>query len=419
MSNLDHRSVRRHDLDWVRVLAFYLLIVFHIAVGFVDWRVYPYFNNQTAGLPLTYFLDFVHQWRLPVLFLISGMGTSYAFRRRTGKTFVIERSQRLLIPLLFSMYFVIIIQAYFMALELGLFEGGFFAFIPVYVSIIPDTQHLWFLVNLFAYSILFTPLFILLRNRPDNLIMKLMQKMIGLANGWGILWLIPVPLILVEILIKPVYGGYLGQGYEFPWYLLFFVVGYLLVSAGEVYWNTLEKIRYKSLLLGIVFSVLLFGLRDHANTISPEYGSLILIGGWTAYGVPFWTEISFVMTIVHALNAWAWCMVAFSWAAKYLNKPSRRLTSINRSVYPFYLVHQTFVLVSLYYLKDVSIAWQVKFVMITVITFAGCFAVFEIVKRTHLTRMLFGIKPLHHTDQQKTSLPVAANLSRTASNISK
>lgn len=84
-------SVRRYDLDWVRVLAFWLLILFHVALAFVPLRVYAYRNLRTAGPWLEWTLGWLHQWRLPVLFLISGMGTSFAFRRRSGWGFVRER----------------------------------------------------------------------------------------------------------------------------------------------------------------------------------------------------------------------------------------------------------------------------------------------------------------------------------------
>ena len=41
----------------------------------------------------------MHEWRLAALFMISGMGTAFAFKRRTWKLFLEERSKRLLIPM--------------------------------------------------------------------------------------------------------------------------------------------------------------------------------------------------------------------------------------------------------------------------------------------------------------------------------
>ena len=71
-------KVRRYDLDWLRVLVFGLLIIFHIAIGFdeVGIAVYGYGNNQLGGTWLSLFILFTHEWRLPLLFLIAGMGNS-------------------------------------------------------------------------------------------------------------------------------------------------------------------------------------------------------------------------------------------------------------------------------------------------------------------------------------------------------
>ena len=73
---MTHAS-RRYDLDWIRVLAFGLLILYHIGIGFVPWDVYAYENNDKSE-SLELVLLFIGQWRLPVLFLVSGMSTGAA-----------------------------------------------------------------------------------------------------------------------------------------------------------------------------------------------------------------------------------------------------------------------------------------------------------------------------------------------------
>lgn len=394
------KSPRRHDLDWIRVIVFWLLIVFHVALGFVDRGIYSYQNNETAGALMDLFLQFLHQWRLPVLFLISGMGTSFAFRRRTGKQFLWERSKRLLIPLLFGVLFVNLFSGYYAALEasqtgMGTEAGpALIKFAVGWWAHFGNVQHLWFLVNLFKYSLLCAPLFIYLRNRPDGFILRGAHRIIGFRNGLGLLFLVPLPLILVELFIKPWAFGGLGRGYEFLWYLVFFFTGYLLIMAGDTYWKALEKIRYMSLVVGIGCSMLLFGLKFLGNTITPGYGGLILNGGWTRLGDSFWNILTFPALILHSLNAWSWCMAVFSWGARNFTRPSQRLSYFNQAVYPFYIVHMPIILATLYYMKDWEMWWPLKLLLITSVTFAGCWAVFEIVKRNRVTRMLFGIKSL-------------------------
>ncbi len=246
---------RRYDLDWVRVLAFWLLILFHVAIAFVSWEVYAYRNNDMAGPWLESILDFLHQWRLPVLFLISGMGTSFAFRRRTGWQFVGERSQRLLIPLIFGML-VVNLPIVFYAVrsprslwtplgreELGDFIRGYWFDFEWLGSIwLEGAAHLWFLRNLFVYSLVLAPVFVLIRNRPDGLLPRTVKRIVGLGNGLGLLLLMPLPLIGVELFIKPGSYGAVGRGYEFWWYLGLFVIGYLLIQVGDPFWDVLARL---------------------------------------------------------------------------------------------------------------------------------------------------------------------------------
>nr|MCS5534595.1 acyltransferase family protein [Candidatus Poseidoniales archaeon] len=114
---------RRFDIDWLRVILFGLLIPFHVAIG-VYWNLYgDEVNPNVAGLDneerweiaeegndyttdsvdfTSMVLHWMHQWRLAALFMISGMGTAFAFKRRTWKVFLKERVKRLLVPMFFG-----------------------------------------------------------------------------------------------------------------------------------------------------------------------------------------------------------------------------------------------------------------------------------------------------------------------------
>ena len=390
---------RRYDVDWIRVIAFGLLIPFHVAVGFVPWDVYPYQNNQLAGNIAQLLLLFIHQWRLPLLFLVSGIGTCFALKHRTRRQFFTERTMRLIIPLIFAMNFVIIFQGYHAALNKGNINSlTEFAF--EWWRGFGEVSHLWFLINLFLYSLVCVPLFFNIRNNPDGKIMKTVKKIAGIPNGFGLLFIFPLPLIIVELFVKPWSYGVVGQGYELLWYLVFFILGYLCIATKDIFWNSLNTIRYSSLILGIICSTTLFILVSIGDSISPGYGSaLMLNGGWTLFGDAFWGYLTFPTCIIHALNSWSWCMVMFSWGAKYLNKSSNKLTYLNQGVYLFYIMHLPITLVALFYIKDWEMFWFTKFLIINAVTVIGCFITFEILKRTRITRLLFGIK---HSSKLKT-----------------
>ena len=91
---------RRHELDWLRVLLFALLVPHHVAIGFVDWGVdiYKFVNDRLAGDGMTLFIYWSHSWRLPSLFMIAGLGTWFLTARGIGIRFMGPRLLRLLAP---------------------------------------------------------------------------------------------------------------------------------------------------------------------------------------------------------------------------------------------------------------------------------------------------------------------------------
>lgn len=70
------KSQRRYDLDWLRVLAVLLLIYFHTAAVFYTGELGEFYvKNNSSSIGINYFVLFVHQWYMPLLFLLSGSAT--------------------------------------------------------------------------------------------------------------------------------------------------------------------------------------------------------------------------------------------------------------------------------------------------------------------------------------------------------
>jgi hypothetical protein len=162
---------RRYDLDWLRVIVFGLLIFYHIGMFFVPWGWHIKNDNIYDWLQIP--MLFLNQWRLPVLFVISGMGTRYALSYRNWKTFLSERGSRLLIPLLFGSLVVVAPQVYIERIVNGVDFSSYLDFYPHFFEGIYPTgnlswHHLWFLPYLLVYSIILTPVFIYLRNKPEG-----------------------------------------------------------------------------------------------------------------------------------------------------------------------------------------------------------------------------------------------------------
>ena len=127
--------------------------------------------------------DFTSDSDTNTLFIISGAAVFYSLRSRKAGGFVKERILRILIPYVIIGIFVIAPpQVYLERLTHGEFSGNFFQFYyPHYFdgiypfggnfAIIP--MHLWYLMDLFIFSLILLPLFIPRGNPGESLISRL------------------------------------------------------------------------------------------------------------------------------------------------------------------------------------------------------------------------------------------------------
>jgi hypothetical protein len=175
------------------VLAFGLLVFYHAGLIFVDWGFH--IRNNSVSDILKPPLLFLNQWRLPLLFFVSGAGTFFALGKRTGSVFVKERFVRLFIPLVFGILIIIPPQVYYERLSQHAFEGSYLQFYPhFYNGLYPSGNftwnHLWFIVYLFAFSLIAIPLFIYLRTSTGK---KVIQKIETALSGRAALLLMALP----------------------------------------------------------------------------------------------------------------------------------------------------------------------------------------------------------------------------------
>lgn len=367
------KKERRYDIDWIRVLVFDLLIFYHVGMFFVEWG-WHIKNNEIVDW-IKYPMSFTSQWRIPILFVISGMGTRFALSRRTSKQYVQERFSRLFIPLLFGMLVVVPPQVYVERLAQGMDYASFIQFYPDYFNgIYPvgnfSWHHLWFLPYLLLMSIAATPLFIYLR-KENNAIVRGMKAFIE-KYPFG-LYLGIIPLVPIEILLAdrfPITHAFIDDWYAIPLYFVLFIWGYLLICCGVSFWKAVLKMRFWFLGIGII-----------AFTI---YKSIM--------------PSDYIYDLIKVVNMWSWILTIFGFAAKYLNTESDLIKYRNKAVYPFYILHQTITVICGYYLMNLSMHYSIKMLIMVVVTFGGSWLIYEfVILRIKFLQPLFGVKSKNHT----------------------
>ena len=363
---------RRYNIDWIRVIAFDLLILYHVGMIFVPWQYHIKNNITSEGFVIP--MMFLNQWRLPLLFVISGMGTCYALSYKTGKIFLRERTLRLVIPIIFGMLILVPPQVYVERLSQGV---NYKSYLDFYAHLFNGTyptgnlswHHLWFIVYLFFYTLIFTPIFIYIRSNPNNRFIELLKN--SIRKYPSAIMLFPIPLIIIESILYPIYGYTLSfwrDWYTLSFYGILFLYGFILISIKDIFWNLLEKYRFYFFIMALVLTVTFFVL------LRTNYQSLIYV--------------------VRLYNLWIWILLLLGYSTKYLNKPSALLTYRNEAVYPFYILHHTVLLILGFYIVQLNVNIAFKFLMLVIGTFGIVWFIYELfIRKYRLLRFLFGMKP--------------------------
>lgn len=373
------KYVRRYDLDWLRVGVFALLIFYHVGMFFVPWGWHV--KNDPLYPGLRWPMIFLNQWRLPILFVISGMGTYYAYSFRSPGAYSWERIKRLLVPLVFGMLLIVPPQVYVERLVYGDFTGSYWDFFPAeaFRGVYPEGNlswhHLWFLPYLLLFSLLLAIPFRRIKDRPGVLGARVQKLM---STPWGWLWFL-IPLYLWEAFLEPFFNvthALVGDWFALVNFGTLFFFGFILLASGNAFWENAVRYRRRNLLLGCASFALLAFTWEFEDGIPRHF-----------------TEAG-----LKVLNLWAWIFVLFGYAARYLNRPSKVLAYCNRAVYPFYILHQTVTVILAYPLTTLDWGFWPEAVYLTLGTFGISWLLYHfLIVPLPLLHPFFGLKPARKT----------------------
>ncbi len=299
----------------------------------------------------------VNVWRIPILFLVSGMGAYFAMRRRDWKGLLKDRTLRILLP------FIIFVFLVTPALIAGMYLAGWRENYAL------NFLHLWFLANLYIYILLSLPLMVYLKRKPDAWPMRALRCCMAVPWGLG-LYLFGLPYVAEAVLLQP--AGY--EAYAFTLHglvlgLICFISGYCMVSAGSVFWSAAERLRWLALLIALT----LYGVRLIVFELESPSMSLVAF---------------------ESLN-WIFAIVGFG--SRHLNRESRMLTYLSRSVFPVYILHMPVQFLLSYFVFGLPTSAWLKFVLVCLGTLIVCYLIYELSMRRlplRWARPFLGLSPL-------------------------
>ncbi|NDJ17815.1 acyltransferase family protein [Myxacorys almedinensis] len=389
---------RRYDIDWLRVLAVLLLLYFHTAAVFYQGDLGEfYIRNARSSQVMNSIVLFIHQWHMPLFFLISGAGTWFALSYRSTQQYVQERCQRLFIPFVFGTLVLIPPQVYLRLLSDSTYDQSYWQFYPKFFNGIRphgnfEWGHLWFLIYLFTFSLVALPLLLHLRRLDAPLRLTL--------TNWiekpGVVLLMAFPLAAIESLLRPRWAGF--QNLYDDWanlclYVLYFFYGYLMCSDAR-FGTAIDKHLGTALGLALVCMGLLLSLWQSDRI--PD----------RAYSLVYMAYQGF-----RGCNSWFWVLALLGLGRRFLNFNSKLLSYANEAAYPVYLLHQTVLVAIAFYVVRWNSGIATKFWIISTASLIVTIGLYELlIRRFNIPRFLFGLKPI----VQQPSQPTVASQERSS-----
>jgi glucan biosynthesis protein C len=289
---------RRYDIDWLRVIAIGLLIIYHAAIAFQPWGGLIGFiqDNETIEW-IWYPMSMLNMWRIPILFFVSGMGVYFSMRKRKLVQLMSERSKRILLPFIFGVFVIV-------PIHILIWQEYYFQDLKYH----PEQSHLWFLLNIFTYTIVLAPLLYLVRKFKIN---KQIQYLKAITSQAGIFLLVASLFVLETGLLKPeLYTLYAYSTHGWLMGFIAFGMGLYIVSLGKKFWNGFKIWKWVYLIIAIALYI---------NRLLDTY-----------LEAPFY---------LNAIETTAWVFAVFGFFYQYTNKNNSALRYLSKAAYPVYIIH--------------------------------------------------------------------------------
>jgi glucans biosynthesis protein C len=324
---------RLHALDTLRAFLMLLGVVYHS----VQYSLIG--HDLAGGAPLLEgFVFFVHTWRMPAFFLLSGFFTELLIERRGLLPAGRNRLERVALPFLFSLVTILPLNVYFVSAYVDLSHhgtDGVFNLQFLWEALYhrwrkPKLHHLWFLYYLLG----FLALYFSARARP-------LRAALGKIRAFGRPALYALALAALAFMPTPLNvdapDALVPRIPEFCFYFAFFALGGLAFAEyrarGEL---VLPPIRWAAALAAAGFAALawIWLTGEPAAYLSPRWlayaflkllsvlGSVYLVNGlFQRYGgresaaIRFLTFASFWTYLVHEplINVWGTLFRSYTW----------------------------------------------------------------------------------------------------------
>ena len=378
VANASAAASRRFDIDWLRLVALGLLIIYHTLCVF---DASPWVTKSDHAGPWAQGAVFLlTPWRMSLVFVIGGVAARFLFEKLGAAEFLRDRAQRLLVPYVLAVLVLAPPQTYVNAVETAHERGPFLDYwihrawsgVEYHGLRLPQAEHAWFLPYLFAYAAAAALVWSVRRRCFD-----LAQNLIGRLPAWALPVVVMAWFAFMDAVITPLHQRSLfiftDVTGHLRWAPIFFLG--IVVGRGDLFWEKLIGARTWLLALSLVLTAL-------------------CLAAWGLFGVSPSPGETTLLTVLRACFGGAMLFTVLSWGARLLNRPSAALRYGGDAILPVYLLHQTVLVLAAHYSGANHWPVALEFVFLAAASVGGSLALYQFVIRDNgLLRFLFGLRP--------------------------
>ena len=371
---------RRYGLDWLRIGAFGLLILYHVGMFFVpwDWHVKTAAPLEWLELPMLA----TNAWRLALLFLISGVASRFLLDKLAGRGgFARQRSARLLIPLAAGIILFVAPQPWAELQAKAGYPHGFwhfwatdyFRFGLLEGLVLPTYNHLWFVAYLWVYTMLLAAGAALL---PTTSKAALQAGFDRLFAGARLLWL-PIALLwMARVTLFPIFGdthALVDDWYNHAVYGGLFLFGIGLAKSDGL-WRGVVGLWKPALGLAVVgyAAIVAYNLGVGDDELAEPW--LALVRG------------------LRAAHMWGAIVALLALAQLKLDRDTPARRYLTEAIFPYYIAHQTIIVLVGHALTPYALGPGAELAIILSATVVGCALTYELARRVPGLGPVLGLK---------------------------
>ena len=379
------QNQRYYGLDALRGIMMMLGVVLHASFFYL---IEAGIRKETPSFFLMIITGFIHQFRMPLFFILAGFFTAMLVMKYGIKAAYINRAKRILLPFLVSLVTILPVTLWAVLSVIVTGMNGGITFITSLADMQPildemdkynmpahlSPLHLWFLYYLMIFY-LFIPVcerFLVIAEQRGWQVK--IQRL--LSSPWTILLFGTV----TAVTLLPFKGAsvmvndrlFIPTPSILVYYLVFFLLGYLFFHYREIL-ETFTRNTGTYCVIALLMFVWAF------------------VPGYMEMQGSESNAVHIIAVVFNGLSTWLFIYYFIGLFLNYFNTDTPAIRMLAQSSYWIYLVHMPVVFFIGLLMTNLELGYPIKFTLLTIVTSLFCYISYQLfVRRSWISLLLNG-----------------------------